>query len=786
MLLRILKRDIRRKKSMNVILLLFVVICSMFLSSSVNNLMTVTNALDYFYKQSNANDYYVILRDSDRTEEWLDGNDLVQGYESHTYIGIGTDGVSHDDGVLEANSNISVTTLSSRYDFVFDQNDERIQSLDDGEIALSNSVCERNDLSIGDEIKTELGSTTLTFKLAYIMKDIVFGSDFMSFNQAIVSKNDFALLTAEPAANMALLYMYSIKTDAPDVLRNETHGYISTIIVEFFGSDVKVTYIMDIMMFAIFIVVSVCLIFIAFTLLRFTINTTIQEDYKEIGILRAIGLPDTAVVTLYLVKYLALAILGSVIGVLLSMPFGEMLLGSLRKNIVMNPGNRFPIIPVSGALFIVLVIYLFCRHNTRKIIRLSAVQAIRSGSSGKRYSRSGKLRLSRFKSIPVVWFMALNDISSNRRNYTVLFVTFIFGAILFLFPTKAVSTLNSDEIVRYMGVSRPDIFILDSRSDEIMTNPDYDAVIADIRKLEQTYENAGVLIELCRTFMFSSSVYRDEVKQSIPIYTTQTTEDTHNNVALSEGSYPKLANEIIMTEKTMKKLGVGIGDEIHIVIGADDRDYIIVGSYETMMNMGDGLQLSSLAGVDFSHITAVHEISGVFSDRRNIDIQTKTLRRVTPDYEIMSPQEYTQHLLPGIAETVASWKYRIGGILLVIFCLISVLMSRTFYLKDLGDTALLKSIGFSVRALHLWQVLRISISTLAATSVGFLLSIPLTPVLNRFTFGIMGAPNIPTTVSPVEIYLLYPLIMLAGVCFFIYISTISIRRVTMHDLGAIE
>ena len=36
---RILKKDLKRKKTMNIILLLFVVLCSMFAAASVNNII---------------------------------------------------------------------------------------------------------------------------------------------------------------------------------------------------------------------------------------------------------------------------------------------------------------------------------------------------------------------------------------------------------------------------------------------------------------------------------------------------------------------------------------------------------------------------------------------------------------------------------------------------------------------------------------------------------------------------------------------------------------------------
>ena len=48
MYLNILKKDLKRKKAMNVILLVFIILATMFVSSSVNNIVSVTSALDNY------------------------------------------------------------------------------------------------------------------------------------------------------------------------------------------------------------------------------------------------------------------------------------------------------------------------------------------------------------------------------------------------------------------------------------------------------------------------------------------------------------------------------------------------------------------------------------------------------------------------------------------------------------------------------------------------------------------------------------------------------------------
>ena len=60
MYLQILKKDLKRKKAMNMILLVFIILASMFVSSGVNNIISVTTALDDYFEMADAPDYLVV------------------------------------------------------------------------------------------------------------------------------------------------------------------------------------------------------------------------------------------------------------------------------------------------------------------------------------------------------------------------------------------------------------------------------------------------------------------------------------------------------------------------------------------------------------------------------------------------------------------------------------------------------------------------------------------------------------------------------------------------------
>ena len=67
MLYRILKKDLLRRKGVNVILFLFITIATIFLVSSVNNILVVSSAISYYMEFSGVPDVNFILKTIDES-----------------------------------------------------------------------------------------------------------------------------------------------------------------------------------------------------------------------------------------------------------------------------------------------------------------------------------------------------------------------------------------------------------------------------------------------------------------------------------------------------------------------------------------------------------------------------------------------------------------------------------------------------------------------------------------------------------------------------------------------
>ena len=89
MYFRILRKDLKRKKSINLILLIFIFLSTMFIAGSLNNFAVILNGVENFMNQSGIGDFLIVtmggssgeLSENDREiEEFLKNQAQVEDY----------------------------------------------------------------------------------------------------------------------------------------------------------------------------------------------------------------------------------------------------------------------------------------------------------------------------------------------------------------------------------------------------------------------------------------------------------------------------------------------------------------------------------------------------------------------------------------------------------------------------------------------------------------------------------------------------------------------------------
>lgn len=779
MYLRILKKDLKRKKTMNVILLIFVILAATFIASSANNLTTVSSALDNFFEKAEVPDYwFASTNDADvgRFEDFAEENGY--DYNISRLIQIEPRNILVEDEKLEYSNTMCLSTLGGIK--IFDKNNEEITHINDGELYVTNHIFTStdNDFHVGGKIFISQNGVEKEFTIKGYTKDALFGTAMVGMSRFLISDNDAALFDNE---NEAVCSSVEVHTDDADYLDKFNVLGLNTI-TAIDRSMFKMTYLMEILIAGILLVVSVCLILISMVILRFIINFTITEEFREIGVMKAIGIKNFAIRGLYIAKYFAIAVIGTVVGLCISFPLSRLMISGVSQKIVISSGDNY-LINIGAAILASVIVVLFSYMCTRKIRKFSPIDAIRSGETGERYKKKGILRLGK-SHMPTVPFMALNDIFSGFKSYISMIIIFILGTLLVIIPVNTINTLRSDRLITIFNMVESDHII----SQELLFNPNEDNKAMVERKFAEVREmfaENGIDVDVFQEIMFRSNISKGE-KRTNSISFQGMGGVTADMYTYLEGTPPQNVHEVALTHLTAGQIGAEIGDDVEVKIGDDTRTYTVTAINQSMNNMGEGVRFYQDAELDYNYAAGSFGIQVNYKDNpdKNALAERKALlEKLYPDTKVYTPGEYIGYMIGNVADQLDGMKILILSIILGINALVAMLMVKSFITKEKSEIALLKAMGFKNNALTLWQILRIGIVLLVSVLTGALLSSPLSPLIITPIFRMLGAYSIEYEIRASEVYVALPLIMLGVTALAAFISAQGLRKISSSQIS---
>lgn len=785
----ILKKDLKRKKTMNFILLLFITMASMFVSSSASNMISILNGTDTYFKRAGLADYFIVTAYEEENEakvlDFLNTNPYVSHWNSDELLSVPKENwETEKGGALTLQSTPLVMQLASQGQKFFDSENQEITRIEENEIYLPLKVMEENELETGDSLYLSKDGKRTEFILAGNCKDALLGADLMGTVRVLVSETGYEKIKEYSDLRGMI---YAVDSEEPEKLAEAF--YREDIKIQFSGarSVIKMTYVMDMVIAGLLLVVSICLIVISMVMLRFTIVFTLNEEFREIGVMKAIGIPEGQIRGIYIVKYLMIAALGAGIGFFAGIPFGRLLLAQASKNIVMEEEGNLWLISFGGALLILLIVVLFCYRCTGRLKRFSPIDAIREGSSGERFTKKGLLRLEKWRGSPVS-FLAFNDILSGFRSFAVLLLIFTIGVLLIIIPVNTVNTLTSDRLVNWFGMKEADLCLRnEERDNEIIRESGREGILEDYGEMEEILKEHGIPAKISQESMFRFKVSHGE--KSYWSLCIQGNGSTADEYVYEEGNAPEYEDEIAITPMTAEQIDAKLGDTVTVAMGGEEKEYIITAYYQSMNNMGEGIRFSEKAEIDYHYSGGTFARQLVYEDdpdKKEREAREKEIAELFPDYDVLSPGEYIGEMMGSVAGSVNDMKQLIVVIIMIINILVTILVSKTFLAKERGEIGMFKAIGFDDHFLIRWQVLRIGIILVLAVIAGALLSEPMAQISAGKVFEMMGATHIDFVVDPLEVYVIYPLLLLAATLTGAFISMQQIRGISPQETNNVE
>lgn len=791
MYLQILKRDIKRKVTMNVILFLFIVLSSMFISSSVNNILTTADATDEYLNKAGVKDYLIATLEKGESSirENLEDNDYVESFNIEEVLYITYKDILLNGSVLDESDGTSlIMSVDQCGIFLFNEKNEVIDAVKEKDIWISAKTMNNNNIKIGDSIKLLCGNVYYEFKVAGSFKDAALGAEMIGMTRYLINEEDYNEIATNNTDNYYLngsVAYVDVKDNA--LFEKEISQKDSTIISLISKDTLKMAYIMNMILSGVLIVVSICLILIALVVLKFTISFTITQEYREIGVMKAIGISNFKIRLLYLIKYFTIAIIGTLIGFVAGIPFGKLLLESVSFSIILESKGGI-LINILCSLMVVLIVVLFCIRCTRKINKLSPVNAIRNGNFGERFKRKSIVRLGKFSSKTTV-FMAVNDVLSGIKRYSIVAVAFSLCLSLQLVLVNSRNTLLSDELNKDFGFVLNDLYVLDAINNENIYKSENatDTVYEGIKKMELLLAENEIKAK-CNYEMSCSITlkYKDNFTKSLVMQGIGSSTDQYKYY---EGTPPHNDKEIALTKITADRLGADIGDKIQLVWSDGTREYIVTALFQCMNNLGDGARIHESNQIKGEDVAGSLSIGIIFEDEPNeIELEKRKIKikEIFNTDMVYTPGEYLNSIV-GVADSIRVIERIVMIVSILILAFVSVLMEYSFVIKERSEIAIMKAVGFKSKDIMKIHILRFSIIVFVSILISFMLTIPITKFTVGPIFNMMGASyGIDYKIVPIEVFLIYPVLMAAVTILSVGITSIAIKRVKTTEATRVD
>lgn len=781
MFLNILKKDLRRKKTMNIVLLVLITLATALVATGTNLMYTTSTAIDSFISQSKVADFNITFQNTPennrKVTEWANSDPAISRYDSEIQIGLTAKQIKLpvNRNNVSGNIGLALAAVPQETNLIFDQNNERFE-LQAGEIAIPIGIKNGTGLKLQDSLTIEIGGQPKSFKVTRFFKDAYIGADLLTLKRLVISQQDFRdFLKTVPEESLTQQWSFTasagIKTgELPAAFAKED----LPVNFQIDRSLVKMSYLTDQILSVMLFVISLFLIFIAFLTLRFTIVSTLQDDYREIGVMKAIGFKSAAIKGLYLTKYLGLAVVGGCIGFISSMPLTGLMSRNISQYIILPEGPVSVIVAVCSAVAIVAVTLLFCNLCMRKINKASAIDAIRQGQTGERFTASRRIHLHKSKYLHATLFLALSDVLGKSKSYITLVLTFILSTAILIVPVNLTNTILAPEFIGYFGTAPADFYTKSGVAEKPVED-----IRQELASVTSLLQDNHFDVTLSVDFSFLAKYISDDGESNKNINGVKS-EPTADFQYL-DGVAPKLQNEIAITSIMSDNFGKHLGDHIVFEIDGKKTTFLITGLFQTISNegymvrMADGFVPSRVNGYQFAGIIHApeQEKAAIIDDMKE---QFKQL-------DIKSGMDILGEITGGFMGTLKN----IIGLITVIVCLITFFITSLFVRlllsKEVQGIAVMKSLGFTNGLIRVWQVLRIMILMVGSLIIGTLGANILGERLFGIAFRMFGLTEIHFNILPLQVYVLYPLLLLGVVVLAVYTSCGQIKRIQVWNMN---
>lgn len=315
---------------------------------------------------------------------------------------------------------------------------------------------------------------------------------------------------------------------------------------------------------------AIFLLAVVMIMIGYSISGMIEEDWKNIGILKTIGMEANTLIFVWTIQYMCSVILGLFLGWIVTLPLNHLVsLMLVTSSGVLIP-SRLPFVPCLMITIIILVMMTgFIVFMLHRISSISPMDAIREAENKK----TGKVYHSVIVKKGLPFWLAMRQIISGKKRY----IGACLVAVLLTFFTALAGRVNvwlgSD------GKGMMDAF-----------NPaDHDLGIQIFGTLsrDEMEQEVTKYTDITDRYMLAMQ----DVSVNGRNYTANVITEP-DRFHISRGETCVKDNQIVITEVIAKDLGLEIGDTVQLKGDAGMAEFVVSGIYHCANDMGENIGIS--------------------------------------------------------------------------------------------------------------------------------------------------------------------------------------------------
>lgn len=492
-----------------------------------------------------------------------------------------------------------------------------------------------------------------------------------------------------------------------------------------------------------------------------SIGTTVETEYTNLGILKALGFQKGQIRAVWLMQYALALFIGSVLGVALSAPLTAILGKMFMRLSNILTSNRLALGRCSIlALLILLICIFFVILATGKTGRISPVRAISGGHSEIYFDSRLQTRI---RKRGMQFFLALRQLTANGKNY--LGSMLIVALLVFFLCTVMVFTkgINSDLFMMPTGDIELNMLSGDFRLEQE----------EEIRQICSRRDPAPEVLLWTGSYMNAGD--------------TKILVDIYNQDSLFfkplEGRIPKYDNEITVTELFAENHGKKIGDTVTVRNGNNSAEFIITGLTQSIISPSGVIEMNFAGGKRIGVQTADCGYIRLSQPEQKAEIVHALNDEMS---DVLSAAECEPGAyIAGITKLVDLIMKLIIGVVysisLVFAAVVVTMVCRRAFMKERTDLGIFRALGFSVPSLRMQFALRFLLIAAAGAAVGCLCSVCFSCRMLSVLMRIIGITRFGE--APKPYMLLIPAASVSAAFFvFAYLSSRRMRSVSVRAL----